>query len=387
MEQVEYAVGDVFEHILLSIAMALQILAITLILHNCTENVIQYQNGCSRLEKLKNSGAYVNSDSTSSTHIDELYADEENSVIKEQELYRYIKTKEGCDSFTVFSYDNMLSNGYYTTCYYTETAFFENYGLECLVGNYIFEQSEDSTPMVVGYALKEDYQLGKVYSEINIVTGETESYKVIGILKKGSSMPSLYNIGQEISLDYAILQPVDMSELNDFATLDMAISSTVVFTDCQSNLDDIVLKSAELNLFGMNYSSVQKNINEYANTMIDSLKWKILILVVFMLFTGLSLVVLFRNLFENKKYEFAIHMMYGAGRIRVLSRIMYYTLLLSLPAFIVMFLLHGVNFSTVSVMLGMLLLLGVSMIPTWVQLRRLDICQVKLQGERYGKYY
>ncbi len=390
MEQIKFAFKEILDKRFLSVIMGLQLVVIVFFLYLCISKIIYFQEGSKRLEDLKNSGAYINSDSTSDDQIQRLFETEEESTPKAQELYHYIKQQEACKSFSYFSYSAQLNSGLYVDQYYTETELFENFAIRFIEGEGNLEYREGSSdpiPLIVGYDLRKEYKLGQTYKENDFVTGEPLKYKVVGILEQNSTIPSLYNIGETVSLDRAFIQPILERDLADLATLDMAISSTIIFTQDQTILDDFVLKSSELDLFELNYSTIEESIRDYAEKAMDEMKWLILIIAIMLAFTGLSLIVSLNNLFEKKKREFAIHMMYGASRIRVLSRVIFYVAFLYLPAIGVLFIKYGVNHITGLVLLGIVILILISVFPTYLRLLKLDICQVKNQGELYEESY
>ena len=390
MEQIKFAFKEILDKRFLSVIMGLQLVVIVFFLYLCISKIIYFQEGSKRLEDLKNSGAYINSDSTSDDQIQRLFETEEESTTKAQELYHYIKQQEACKSFSYFSYSAQLNSGLYVDQYYTETELFENFAIRFIEGEGNLEYREGSSdpiPLIVGYDLRKEYKLGQTYKENDFVTGEPLKYKVVGILEQNSTIPSLYNIGETVSLDRAFIQPILERDLADLATLDMAISSTIIFTQDQTILDDFVLKSSELDLFELNYSTIEESIRDYAEKAMDEMKWLILIIAIMLAFTGLSLIVSLNNLFEKKKREFAIHMMYGASRIRVLSRVIFYVAFLYLPAIGVLFIKYGVNHITGLVLLGIVILILISVFPTYLRLLKLDICQVKNQGELYEESY
>lgn len=390
MEQIKFAFKEILDKRFLSVIMGLQLVVIVFFLYLCISKIIYFQEGSKRLEDLKNSGAYINSDSTNDDQMQRLFESEEESTQKAQELYHYIKQQEACKSFSCFSYCAQLNSGLYVDQYYTETELFENFAIRFIEGEGNLEYREGSSdpiPLIVGYDLRKEYKLGQTYKENDFVTGEPLKYKVVGILEQNSTIPSLYNIGETVSLDQAFIQPILERDLADLATLDMAISSTIIFTQDQTILDDFVLKSSELDLFELNYSTIEENIRDYAEKAMEEMKWLILIIAIMLAFTGLSLIVSLNNLFEKKKREFAIHMMYGASRIRVLSRVIFYVAFLYLPAIGVLFIKYGVNHITGLVLLGIVILILISVFPTYLRLLKLDICQVKNQGELYEESY
>lgn len=232
-----------------------------LLVNSSIIQIIRVNDGINRLQKLKDNKAFVNRDATSNGKIDALIADEKNSIPKLKELYSYIVNNDKTSSYSKFEYETAEKIQGNTIIQSTANKrFFESYDIKVIEGTMFnesdFTSNSDIIPIVVGYNLKDRYKIGQTYLERDLDTNKDITYKVIGILEYNSSYPSLVDIGKETDLNYTFFKPLNINLVNEFSSIDMAISSTVIFTKDQKDVRDIEEKSAELGLFSMEYKPI-----------------------------------------------------------------------------------------------------------------------------------
>ena len=390
MMQIKYAFNDIFENTILNIVLAVQIIIIMMLVYFSVYEINSYYEGIDNLDNLTKSSAFVNSDQTSNAQIDKLLENDEESAQKARKLYDYIKNLDNTKSYSVFSYSTQLNSGAVVEQYSADDMFFKEMNISLCEGVSFCDYDNDNEeliPMIVGYNLKDMYSVGNTYEEYDSFGEKNRKYIVIGVLDKGSIMPSVFNIGDSLNLDNSIFQPILEENLTSFATLDMAISSTVVFVENESDVLKIQEESKKLDLFDMNYQNINENIADYASTLKDALKWRIIMIICMLCFTGFSMIISLLNLFEKKKKAYAIHMICGATRNNVISRFALYAAIIFLPGAIVLSIYSKFNTSCMETYLFGLILILLSIIPNVVKLYRIDLAEMKLQGELYEENY
>ena len=341
MNSIKYAWSNITESKCINIIFMIQMIVVILLFSDVCKDVTEYISGVNRFEIMRQNNAYINSDTTDDTQLDYLWSDEKKSTKNSRELYTYIK--ENFKSYTVWTYDTDKE-----TQYFTDHLFYEMLNIQLFAGTYpkVYKSQFEVTPVVIGYNLKKQYQLGKEYQIFDCSSEKNIEVKIVGILKNNSTIPSLHEIGSSESLDDAVLFPITDRYLNDFANLDMAINATVVFTNDKNDLISIEKKSAKLGLFSMQYQSIQDNINDYLAILKDKLQNRLILIGIISCFAIFSMVLNMLNLISKKKKDFSIHFMTGAIRLNIISQVIIQVLILFIPAFIILLLYSGLSYTS-----------------------------------------
>ena len=258
--------------------------------------------------------------------------------------------------------------------------FFDIYDIEVIKGHMFndsdYKNKTKTIPILVGYNLRNKYKLGEVYKETDPVTNEKVNYRVIGILKHNSSYPSLVDIGKEIDLNYTYFKPLNTSMINDFGSIDMAISSTVIFAKNEKDVKAIEEKSVELGLFSMNYRPIQERINEYLLIFKKKILYQIFIAFIVLLFAATSMAVNLSSMISKKMREFSIHVMCGGNNNSILQRLLWQLLIILSFALIPTFLFYGITISLLYTIIFAFLISLLIMIIPYVKLNTTNIIQL-----------
>ncbi|MED4344921.1 MULTISPECIES: ABC transporter permease [Heyndrickxia] len=222
-------------------------------------------NGLQRFNSIDGNKVYVNTDSTSDQKVSKLM-EESDSISRMKDLYDFVS-----DNFTKYSYwdypTGKFAGDQEILQASTDLYFFELFNIKTVMGRNFTKDDltpkDDNVPIIVGFELKDKYKLNHTYNMIDPNTGEKIKYKVVGVLKNNESRPSFYDIGYNYSLNYTYFRLLDTSSLDSFANLDMALGSLVVFSKDAAKVKEIEKKSAELNLFDMNFQKVSNNVSNY----------------------------------------------------------------------------------------------------------------------------
>jgi len=345
LKQIKYALLDIKGSKRVSILFLIQMIIVFLLVCSTITDCRRVLSGINRLDKLKNSKAYINEDGTSNAKIDALIADEINSVPKLKILYNYIVENNNIEKYTKFEYQTPYSiNGKTIIESTANKMFFDFYDIKVIEGSNFedsdFNNDTEVIPILVGYNLKEKYKLGEIYTEKDSATSKDVKYKVIGVLENNSYYPSLIDIGRNLDLNYTFFRPLNINSMNSFSSMDMAISSTVVFSEDEKLLQSIEKKSVDLELFSMNYTSIQDRVYDFLGPFKKKMEYQVFIAVIVLIFAGISMVLNLTTMISKKMREFSIHLICGGTINSIVYRILWQviiSLIISLIPTIIVF--------------------------------------------------
>lgn len=384
--QIRYALLDIKTSKRICILFFLQMVVVFLLVNSSFISIIRVNDGIHRLEKLKNKNAYINKDSTSNNKIDALIADEKNSVQKAKELYKFIIDNDRIEKYSIYQYASLESiNGHAMMQTTVNKTFFDIYDVKVIEGRMFndndFLSNSKLIPLVVGYNLKDRYKLGQTYNEVDNITRKQVTYKVIGILEYNSSYPVITDIGREISLNYSYIAPLNLNTINDFGSIDMAIGSTVVFTNDQNEARAIEKKSSELKLFSIHYTMIQECINDFLWYFERKMIYQIFLAIIILAFASTSMALNLSTMVSKKTKEFSIHIICGGGINSIMQRLLWQLLIILSTALIPTILVYKINTSLLyTILLACFVTLSIMIIP-YVKIRRFTIAQLVRRSE------
>jgi hypothetical protein len=334
----------------------------------------------------------VNKDKTPGEKIDKMWQNESVSVKKAKELYRYISknyVKYSFFDYQINSDDGKKLYDYVTT----DKAFFDLYGLKVSVGQN-FTTSTDSngsiTPVVIGSDLAQKYNLNEVFSLDNPNTGVNEKYRVIGILQKGLSYPSPYNIGDTLSVDNKLFTILTNNDLNEFANLDMAISSLVIFANNNTDVQKIETLSSKLNLFNMHFEKITDNTDAFlAGTKRGMQIYLIICIALCLIMLAVGILSIYFSI-KNRLNEYLVKFVTGLSIKKIILSFLFPLILFDVILMSILTVINNIvsknivyqNNISLHVVLGLILLvcdIVISIIP-WFQLHNNEILS-KIRGE------
>ncbi len=270
------------------------------------ETIRQFENGYE--------GANMVIDNTSQEDLEEMWAREEETKNKFRSILQALYD-ENITFFTEFGYEvDPEQNGRVINQQMVSQNFFDLYGMSPLEGRLLtqeeYEKKTDVVPVIVGYGLKEKYQMGNEYEFVNGGDGETFRGKVIGVLKKNTSFCELSNYDFSVSLDHSYVVPMVEENLGkmSFSDLDMAITRMVTFGN-----KDIVQRA--FSLAGIDTITL-RDVAEQVHLVVEeettnTKRIVCLTLVVLVLVFAITWIGFYR-LFQKNKKNYVIHMFCGA---------------------------------------------------------------------------
>lgn len=221
---------------------------------------------------LKNNNLYLAYDNTSNNQINYMMNVNNNDSLKNlKDLFSFIINNDNLTLYSHFFYyrPELDYTGNSIKHYYIDNNFSNLFKLNIQDGYYFnnddfnTNSNMDHIPILVGYNLKNIYELDKTYSITDPITGNTLNYKVIGVLSSNSKYISA-NYDMYENLDSSIIQPLFINDINksdNFSQLDLLITKSLIKTNNSSVLNEIEKKSNNLNLFKLEYVSVESSIN------------------------------------------------------------------------------------------------------------------------------
>lgn len=363
-------IANIHTYIIFLIEKTLILLLLFFVINDVT-NVI---SAIHKINTLDGDNIYLNNDLTDSNKITQLFGDS-NSIEKMRELYNYVS-----ENFTKYSYweypisENSSEELIIQAT--TDLYFFNLFDIKVVSGRLFNEQdieaNDSFAPVIIGYNLRNKYELNKTYEIYDPNTGLNKPYKIIGILKQGESYPGLLYVGASYNLDNRLLKILTKKDLNDFPSLDMALGSLVIFSKSENDVKKIEAKSVELDLFDMNFIKASDNSLEFIKEVKSGLIKTLMIIIIFitiLILTGINRLTL---IIKTKINDYINKMICGATLFRIHLEFLFQFILIDIIASIpiVIYIING-NTAPLALILAQLFNLIVNIIIILISYYRL----------------
>lgn len=267
-----------------------------------------------RINQINNSKIFVNQDKTKDKKIQSLYEDCK-TIEKANKINNYINKNFMNFSFWEYETENKVGEIPIIQAN-TNPYFFELFNIKVIQGRNFNKDDEINAksikPIIVGYNLKNKYKLKRIYTDVDLDTGKKFSFQVIGVLPKNTTYPSLSVLGEKYFLDNTYLKLVDIKSLKDFANIDMALGSKIIFSESDKAIKKIELLSKDYKLFDMNFVKVETSVADYLSDFFSNLLLLLLVtlillaLLFFLSLNKLSMII------KNNKRNYLIQVCCGA---------------------------------------------------------------------------
>lgn len=389
MKQLKYAFMDILNSKRICFIFIIQMMMAFLLISISLIDIIDLNKGLDKLEKLRQADVYVTIDSTSDEKFGELFENSDETEIALRELYQTILDLNIEGQYTEYSYiDGINADGMQVEQVTANDKFFEIFNIEIYKGK-MFDKddyslmSDDVIPIVVGYNLKDTYEIGKTYDMYDCGNGRDMKCKVIGVLKRNSCFYKISNITEEISLNYSYIKPLMINNLSamSFSDMDMAINSTVYFTSNVSELNKVIQKSAELNLFTLSTEKAEESIDVFADMVREKIDYNMVISVIILFFCVTGMIANLLSMISKMMREFAIHILCGGRYKHIVYRLEFQILVQILIAIIPTLLVLGIRVEVgYSFILGLLISLAIIAAPIY-KLYTISISQMVRREE------
>lgn len=311
-----------------------------------------------RINQIDNSKIFVNQDRTEDEKIQNLY-ESPKTIGNANKLNHYINKNFVNFSFWEYETSDKIGKTPIVQAN-TNPFFFELFNIKVIQGRNFNKKDEiniESTkPIIVGYNLKNKYKLKGIYSDIDLDTGKKFSFQVIGILPKNTTYPSLSILGEQYSLDNTYLKLVDTKSLKDFANIDMALGSKILFSKSDKAVEKVEELSKSYKLFDMNFEKVGTNVSDYLSDFFHNLLFLLLITVVLLVLLFFLSLNKISMIIKRNKQNYLIQICCGATIKDIFLLFMAQFILIDIVAFIPTILFCYFNFGNIFIILAVLII-------------------------------
>jgi len=386
VSQIRFSLFDIFKNIRINILFLLQMTVVFLILSYSLNNIIALSNGLKRLEALRNTQAYVISDSTPNEKVDQLLSDSDTSVSKMQRLYGFLSSSP-ISQYTIWGYQNDVTvDGITIEQKTANKKFYDFYKLGIIEGREFASADFNSSkvvPILIGYNLRNKYLLGGTYKFVDGGTGQEQACKVVGVLENNASYPDIRNPMHLINLNYTYMKPFSPTNerLNAFSDLDMAINSTVVFTDRKDVLKSVESLSAGLDLFSIKFVTLQANIDAFLETFYKAITYQFVISAIILVFACVGMTSALLSMVKKNMRDYSIHIFCGGRLIDILIRISIQVVFVFALALAPTLIVFGPSSGVAITMLLALLLCCLILVPSFWALHSASISSMIRRSE------
>ena len=381
MNQIKYMFKDIKNNRLMSLLLLCLCVVMMLIFTNLFEVLYHTQASLENIEQFRDTKAFIVQDSTDELQLQKIFSDEQ-AISKMEKFVSDIKEND-VKFFTQFSYDMDISeNGVISRQERVSNNFFELFGIETIEGR-LFTQEEydkvmDTVPIIVGYNLNSEYQVGEEYEFYYAGTGEPFTGKIVGRLQKNSTYMEFNNSYEmEISLDNSYIIPLGLKDYQNekmsFSDWDMALTSMVYFVDDMQIINE---KIEEMDLFELTLLNIQDRFEDVIEGELNYLYVIVTISMVLFLCVLFIMWIIFHRWIKRQLYEYSIHLLCGAKKTTIIIRMLNFIYLMLSVAIIVVC-IWTKSVSQIFAQCGVMLLLGgIILIYPVCKLNRFRISQI-----------
>lgn len=310
----------------------IQLAVVLLLVAHSLQLIVKMNTNIKRLDKLKAAKAYVSVDYTTDDKIADIMSNEKRAatVDKLKEFYLYMYGLDCVEQYTVWGYEMGLNpHGIPETQKTANSKFFEVFNFRTIEGRLFraedfMAQEEETVPVLIGYNLKACYKLGEIYDFRNGGTGRAFKGKVIGVLEYNSSYPDIADLYYEINLNNTYIIPLNikyMEKYSGISDFDMAINSTVLFSDNPALVKEIEDKYRSYNVFNVKYVPIQESLNEFVEYMEPQITYEMIVAFIVIIFAEIGIVSAVLLIINRNIKEFGIHILCGAGLRDIIARV------------------------------------------------------------------
>lgn len=371
MTQLKYVWRDFVNNKRVTVIFLIQMVFFYLIIASTIASILASLSGLKAVEKISDSSTYMLSDYTTEKRQQSIFENQEDSLPLVRQLFNSIvhSNVPFYSQYSYVYYDNY--DGIEIQQYTANRGFFEIFNIEYAAGSGFSQEDyagdcSDVIPIVVGYKLQDYYQLGKTYDLLDCGSGTPITCKVVGILKNNSVFYNLYFLNKPVNLNYSFIKPLMDQNISSmsFSDIDMAISSSVFFTENDKPLQDIATLSQNLGLFSYKVETTQNAIDWYVSNVIEQVEYQLSIALIILLFAGIGMSTNLTLMFTKGLKEYSIHMLCGCRQADLIKRFLIYAFILNFVAIIPAIVVFGFNLTILYTLLISLFVSIVVVFPT-----------------------
>lgn len=379
MKQFKYTLEDLARNKLNYFFIVVQLLIGLIIFNMFFTTVYQYLNfkkNISKLQSLKNT--YISYETTSNDRFNEIAFNDDNFQVVEK-LYNELFNNELFTMYTCLeNYTEIpsLNKDFYLYSKLTvnnEFYNFQNYEISEGEGftSQDFATSPERVPVLLGAKLGEKIKVGQVFEDI-----EKNKFIVRGILKEGSIMFNVKSSPFPINVDEAFVVPVNIQANKNIPYYTSLIDSSMIQTNDIKNLNVIVEKSNELNLFNYHFKTLNDQISYVEDTHTELFIFYALLLTISVTFLLVSIYSTVIQYINKHIYEFAIHLLVGCTYVEILKRIFCQVVVLMIIPNIIIMIFNGLSLNTICILLFSIVFASVVSCLVGLKIKRTNLLKL-----------
>lgn len=244
--------------------------------------------------------------------------------------------------------------------------FFSTYDIsgdfgEDALESFFEKRSDGITPVFLGEDYKKYYQKGDIFTD-----AKDREYQVLGFLEPNSYYVAPAEGKELIDLKRYVVRP-DYVDKEDSTSLIQFFDSVYFMTNDRDDINALIKKSKELGLFDFELINFSYQLEVIIADYLDQVFVNTTFLVLVLIFAAIGIIGNLLQFISDHKKEFAIHLMSGADKGRVVAGIFMQIALMVGISDVVVFILFGVSGEFfVTVGFSVFFLLSVLLYPTYI---------------------
>ena len=129
----------------------------------------------------------------------------------------------------------------------------------------VFQGKSKSIPVLIGSNLSNSFPIGNEFKFINPSNGKTETYKVIGILRKNQGIQSMYQVDSKQYLNNTIVRPLRTIEIASVNPTQIfaGLQDLLIFGKANNQLTKISRAINSHDIFKIKFYTANENIDEF----------------------------------------------------------------------------------------------------------------------------
>ena len=362
-----------------SVSFMISMIVVIVMLMGISSDVADLIQGKQQLKYLTDNNAHKLWSRVSDGRYSEMGENPEDTLDRFIRFYNLIESDQGCESFAWCSM-GAYEDSDYSDLIVADREFFSAYKLNFFRGHSFYNEGEKTIPAVVGYDLRKKYKVGKEY-RVELVTGESATIRISGILTRNAGVPSFVKIGKRVSLRESMIIPIRDEYIHDVDILESLFDERIYYPNNEEQLKHIAMEANCMGLYTMQAGSILEEINEYQDVLREAAISTIRMICISLLFIVASISLSIATMIEEKKRTFAIQIMLGATKKRIANQVVLQLFLLALPGFFLATIVYGLGLNIIVSLVIIAAICAITTVVATGDFRHQDIIDSLQKGE------
>ncbi len=357
-----FSVRDIKNNLRVYIIFCIQLIVTFLLLGNTFTQIFDISEGIERIYDMNTKSSYAISDNTVKNKVDEILNNEKEFIPKLKELFKSFNNNKIYFSWNYFM-DTIEYDGKEIEVneHIANEPFFAMNHFRVIEG-VLFSENDfqakfnETVPVLVGYNLREIYQLGQTYAFTNGGNGEDFTGKVVGVLEPKSNYPLLREPREEVTMDNSYVVPLSNDYIDHSASisdLDMGFTSMLLFVNNDKEVINLQTEINNADVFSYKIVPLEKALDNYIDYYRPSLLYQIFISLIIVLFAIIGMISSLSLIVTKNMRDYAVNILYGARSkhiyLRVILQVLLIVLISCIPA---AFVLHVSKSLLLTILVG-----------------------------------